>query len=168
MTSLIPPPPLPGDQVASYTLIETLGVGGNATVYRATSKNGDDVAVKILHPGKSTEEDVRRFRREFLSLQSLQHPNIVQVYEAGFHGDYPWISMELVSGMDLNSLIKKWRADKTEAHYTQIESILKGLCRFGLLFAAFNQLNTYLIILVGNLRTLKFSLDLWRVEPKDV
>ena len=128
MTSLISPPPLPGDIVASYTLIETLGVGGNATVYRAESNSGLDVALKILHPGKTTEEDVRRFRREFLSLQSLEHPNIVQVYEAGFHGDYPWISMEYVDGMDLNALIKKWKSDPTDDRNSQIEYILKGLC----------------------------------------
>ena len=72
-------PPLPGDIVQNYTIIETLGVGGNATVYRAEHPELGFVAFKVLHPGKTTIEDRKRFNREFASLQELSHPNIVKV-----------------------------------------------------------------------------------------
>ena len=128
MPSLISTPPLPGDKVGSYELIETLGVGGNATVYRARSDSGIEVALKILHPGKTTHEDVKRFQREFLSLKALNHKNIVRVYETGYKQEYPWISMELVEGKDLNALIKSWKHSKPQDKYKQLEDILKGLC----------------------------------------
>ena len=81
MSSLIQPPPLPGDTVCEYTIIDTLGIGGNATVYRAKSIQTEKIiALKILHPGKTTPEDIKRLKREFLSLQRLTHPNIVHVY----------------------------------------------------------------------------------------
>ena len=60
MSSSIQPPPLPGDIVAQYKLIETLGIGGNATVYRAQrhdDESAPEIALKILHPGKTTLED---------------------------------------------------------------------------------------------------------------
>ena len=37
------------------------------------------VAVKVLHPGKLTELDIKRFRREFQAMKALQHPNIIEV-----------------------------------------------------------------------------------------
>ena len=61
--SLFEPPPLPGDQVDSYKLLETLGIGGNATVYKATCPKHGFVAIKILHPGKTTKEDVKRMEK---------------------------------------------------------------------------------------------------------
>ena len=90
---LLEPPPLPGDTIASYELLETIGIGGNATVYKASCPKQGYVAIKILHPGKTTEEDVKRFHREYVSLQKLEHPNIVRVFDSGTHGEYPWISM---------------------------------------------------------------------------
>ncbi|MEC7987543.1 MAG: serine/threonine-protein kinase [Myxococcota bacterium] len=128
MSTLISPPPLPGDQVSHYTLIETLGVGGNATVYLSKSKEDREIALKILHPGKTTLEDKKRLHREFVSLQSLSHPNIVQVYDTGIHGDYPWLAMEFVRGPDLSALIKQWDKNPPEDRFIQIERILCALC----------------------------------------
>ena len=108
MDSPVTPPPLPGDQVGTYTLIEVLGVGGNATVYRASSECRPLIALKILHPGKIDTDDQRRFRREFLTLQKLRHDGVVQVHEFGQHGDYPWIAMEFVEGIDLVGILCKF------------------------------------------------------------
>ena len=131
MSSSILPPPLPGDIVAQYKLIETLGIGGNATVYRARHRDDDstpDIALKILHPGKTTLEDTKRFRREFLSLQAIDHPNIVHVYDSGIHDEYPWIAMELVQGPDLNQQIKQWEKSPPNDVFTHLERILKDIC----------------------------------------
>ena len=132
MSSSIQPPPLPGDIVAQYKLIETLGIGGNATVYRAQRHDDDsapEIALKILHPGKTTLEDTKRFRREFLSLQAIDHPNIVRVYDSGVQDDYPWLAMELVQGPDLNQLIKQWEKDSPNDLFTKLENILRDICR---------------------------------------
>ena len=132
MSSSILPPPLPGDIVAQYKLIETLGIGGNATVYRARrhdDESAPEIALKILHPGKTTLEDTKRFRREFLSLRAIDHPNIVRVYDSGVQDDYPWLAMELVEGPDLNQLIKQWEKESPANLFTKLEEILRDLCR---------------------------------------
>ena len=53
----------------------------------------EEVAAKVLHPGKTDDEEARRFKREFLTLRGLRHPSIVSVYEAGLAGRHPWITM---------------------------------------------------------------------------
>ena len=122
MPSFNAPPPFPGDTVASYTLGDSIGVGGNATVFKAHSPTFGQVAIKILHPGKTSEEDLRRFQREFLSLKTLEHPNIVKVLESGVHNNYPWISMELVEGSDLDSLIRSWEYPLESPNFKPFET----------------------------------------------
>ena len=129
MPSFNAPPPFPGDTVASYTLGDSIGVGGNATVFKAHSPTFGQVAIKILHPGKTSEEDLRRFQREFLSLKTLEHPNIVKVFESGVHNNYPWISMELVEGSDLDSLIRSWEYPIETPQFQIIRNILIQMCR---------------------------------------
>ena len=121
-------PPLPGDIVQNYTIIETLGVGGNATVYRAEHPELGFVAFKVLHPGKTTIEDRKRFNREFASLQELSHPNIVKVLESNVHNGYPWISMELIQGSDLDHFIMHHNGSEEE-YFEILEEIFIGLCR---------------------------------------
>jgi len=121
-------PPLPGDSVGPYRLKEVLGVGGMATVYLAMDPQDRRVAVKILHPGKAGTDDARRFRREFLTLRDLRHENVVQVYEAGVQGDYPWIAMELIEGTDLGSLVDRWTEDPPADRFARVEHMLRGVC----------------------------------------
>jgi serine/threonine protein kinase len=125
--SLFEPPPLPGDQVATYKLLETLGIGGNATVYKATCPTHGYVAIKVLHPGKTSNEDIKRFYREYVSLQKLKHPNIVQVFNSGTHGEYPWIAMELVEGPDLGEQIEIWHKENNST-FKKIKSIFIQIC----------------------------------------
>ncbi|RME53387.1 MAG: tetratricopeptide repeat protein, partial [Deltaproteobacteria bacterium] len=51
-------------------------------------------------------DKIRRFKREFLSIKKLRHPNIVEVYETGLHGNKPYFTMEFVDGVDLRSLLR--------------------------------------------------------------
>lgn len=120
-------PPLPGDRVGPYRLVATLGVGGMATVYRADGPNGP-VAVKILHQSRITAEEVKRFRREYVTLERLSHPNVVGVIDAGDERGFPWIAMELVEGMDLGTLIERWQADPPKDRFERAESIFRELC----------------------------------------
>jgi len=122
------PPPLPGDRVGPYLLGDLLGVGGMATVYRATDASGAPVALKVLHPGMASRDEARRFKREFLTLQSLSHPHIVQVVAAGEHGDYPWIALEYVDGPELGRWIEGWGSAPPSDRFPAVEAIFTGLC----------------------------------------
>ena len=92
-----------------YQIIKSIGEGGMANVYLAYDTILDrDVAVKVLRGDLAGDEKfVRRFQREALSASSLNHPNIVEVYDVGEdHGMY-YIVMEYIEGKHLKDLIKK-------------------------------------------------------------
>jgi len=92
-----------------YEIIERIGGGGMALVYRAQDiLLGRNVAVKILRQQFVHDEDfVRRFRREAQAAASLSHPNIVSVYDVGQQDDTHYIVMEYVEGRNLNDIIKE-------------------------------------------------------------
>jgi len=121
-------PPLTGDRVGQYLLGEVLGVGGMATVYAATTPDGDGFAVKVLHPGRNDDEEARRFRREFLTLRALRHPAVVAVYESGRAGAYPWIAMERIQGTDLETLIERWARNPPPGRFDLVEQIFRDIC----------------------------------------
>src|SRR5262249_24721554 len=64
-------------------------------------------AVKLFKPQVVSTSAMGRFEREYRSISGLSHPNIVEVYDFGVHGDRPWFSMELLEGTDL----RKWVAE---------------------------------------------------------
>ena len=74
-------------QLAKYEVLEEIGHGGMATVYRAHDARLDrDVAVKVLHSHlRDSEEIGARFATEAKAVAKLRHANIVEVYEAGWH-----------------------------------------------------------------------------------
>jgi eukaryotic-like serine/threonine-protein kinase len=92
-----------------YRLVELLGQGGMATIYRAHDNQLDrDVAVKLLRPEYGRDpEFLSRFRQEAQAAASLNHPNIVSVYDYGQDAAGPFIVMELVEGEDLASIIRR-------------------------------------------------------------
>jgi serine/threonine-protein kinase len=92
-----------------YRLVELLGQGGMATIYRAAdSQLGRDVAVKVLHREYGRDPDfVARFRKEAQAAASLSHPGIVGVYDFGTDDDGPYLVMELVDGEDLASVLRR-------------------------------------------------------------
>jgi serine/threonine-protein kinase len=91
-----------------YRLLERLGAGGAACVYRAEDvRLGRDVAMKVLHPGLTEDEEVvERFRREARSAASLSHPHVVAIYDHGEVGETHYIAMEYVAGRSLKSIIR--------------------------------------------------------------
>jgi WD40 repeat protein/serine/threonine protein kinase len=94
-------PTLPG-----YEVISELGRGGMGVVYRARQLGLNRiVAVKmILAVGSATLKDHARFRAEAEAAARLQHPNIVQVHDFGYHQGRPYFTMELVEGRALADL----------------------------------------------------------------
>ncbi len=92
-----------------YRLVELLGEGGMATIYRARDNQLErDVAVKVLRPEYGRDPDFfARFRQEAQSAASLNHQNVVAVYDYGTDEIGPFIVMELVDGEDLASIIRR-------------------------------------------------------------
>ncbi len=101
-----------------YELIEKIGEGGMAIVYKAKCRLLNRyVAIKILRPEFTKDEQfVENFRRESQAAAGLSHPNIVSVYDVGQEGNIHFIVMELVEGKTLSKLIEeKGRLDYKEA-----------------------------------------------------
>ena len=92
-----------------YRLIERIGSGGMADVWRARdSELGRDVALKVLHENFARDKEfVERFRREASSAAGLQHPNVVSVYDRGTYEEGYYIAMEVVEGSSLRDLINR-------------------------------------------------------------
>ncbi len=120
--------PTAGTRVGPYLLEEQVGSGGNARVFRARDAEGRAVALKVLHPGRATAEDLKRFQREFASLQRLDHPNVIKVFEAGETSGHAWLAMEFVDGCDLGGLVEAWTASEPADRWVRVERILRGLC----------------------------------------
>ena len=92
-----------------YQIIRLIGEGGMANVYLAHDTILDrDVAVKILRGDLAGDEKfVKKFQREAISASSLNHPNIVELYDVGEDNGEYFIVMEYVEGKTLKSLVKK-------------------------------------------------------------
>lgn len=92
-----------------YELLEHIGGGGMADVYRANDRLLErPVAVKILHEQFSNDEEfVAKFHREAQGAARLSHPNIVNIYDVGQQEKNHYIIMEYVPGMTLKDKIKE-------------------------------------------------------------
>lgn len=91
-----------------YLIQDPIGRGGLATIYRSTDTHTNQVvAIKVLRECYSTDQKfVTRFQREAETMQSLHHPNIVQVYDFGQTDGKYFIVMELVEGTDLRRYLR--------------------------------------------------------------
>ncbi len=92
-----------------YEIIENVGNGGMATVYKAKDHILNRfVAVKILRDEFTTDNEfIKRFRSEAQAVASLTNPNIVAVYDVGNEGNLYYIVMELVQGKTLKEVIQE-------------------------------------------------------------
>jgi len=93
-------------QIGRYRIIRLLAEGGMGCVLEAEQDQPRrTVALKVIRPGLTSPEMLRRFEREWQTLGRLQHPGIAQVYEAGSAdtglGVQPYIAMEFVRGATL-------------------------------------------------------------------
>ncbi|MBL8626737.1 MAG: serine/threonine protein kinase [Myxococcales bacterium] len=121
----------PGSQLGRYQLIDELGSGGMATVYRARDRElRREVAVKVLFPHLAKKAELtRRFQREARAAAGLEHPNILRVYDVGADGA-PHIVMELVRGQSLRE-----RAEAEGALLAELVAAI-GACLCGALAVA--------------------------------
>ena len=99
-----------GKTLGKYRIIENLGSGGTAEVYKAYQPGLDrHVAIKVLHPFLADEKDfLTRFQREARVVATLRHPNIVQVYDFDFDAEDNayYMVMECVDGPSLKTRLQ--------------------------------------------------------------
>ena len=100
------------DWLPGYELLSVVGTGGFGTIYKARQLQLDRVvALKVVQAnGDLNPAVVGRFEAEALTHGKLHHPNIVEVYDSGRHGNRMFIAMELLEGEDLGQRIQQDRA----------------------------------------------------------
>jgi serine/threonine-protein kinase len=98
-----------GEKIGSYEIIEKLGQGGMATVYKAYQPTLDRyVAVKVLHPALKEDGNFRdRFEREAKLVARLRHQNIMAVYDYNTEGENPYLVMDFIEGDTLKARLKE-------------------------------------------------------------
>lgn len=95
--------------ITGFDVIEKLGVGGMATVWKARQKSLDRiVAIKVLSEHFATDaSDIQRFQTEAQSAAKLKHPGIIQVYDASFESGQYYFIMEYVAGYTVGDWLRR-------------------------------------------------------------
>ena len=98
-------------------MIREIGRGGFGVVFRAFDRRLErDIAIKRLSRPVDPDSEPRvRFEREARILASLDHPNIVPIFDADFDDDYPYIAMKLVDGHSLSVGLTDGPLEEAEA-----------------------------------------------------
>ena len=113
-----------GTRIGDYSIVALLGRGGFADVYRARGKNGEVVAIKVLH--KLDDKSRARFVRESEILSQIRHRNIPRLLSFGSCGDRPYMVTELLTDCELPST-----DHKIAKFLKQIMSAVEELHRHG-------------------------------------
>ena len=107
----------PGTTVGPFQIVGVLGRGGMATVYEAYEERLERaIALKVLPPEfLHAGTFARRFEKEAKVVAKLEHPNIVPIYASGISDGIPWMSMRLLGGGNMGTLLRKRRPDADHA-----------------------------------------------------
>ena len=100
-----------GSRLGPYEIVSPLGAGGMGEVYRARDPRiGRDVAIKVLPTALANDADrLRRFEQEARATGTLNHPNLLVIFDFGSHDQNPFIVSELLEGGTLRDVLKAGR-----------------------------------------------------------
>jgi hypothetical protein len=124
------PPASPVGQIGKYEVLELLGRGAMGAVLLARDPVLErEVALKVMLPQIAADPDQKlRFEREARAVARLTHPNVVTIYDLGYHTDgSPYIAMELLRGEDLMQAIARGAVQGRERKLGIILQVLDGL-----------------------------------------
>ena len=99
----------PGTRLGPYEVLDKLGAGGMGVVYKGRDPRlGREVAIKVLAPSFAADQDrLRRFEQEARAAGSLNHPNVLTVFDVGTHDSGPYLVTELLEGETLRSQLAR-------------------------------------------------------------
>ncbi|MBN1953875.1 MAG: tetratricopeptide repeat protein [Anaerolineae bacterium] len=119
-----------GATLGKYQLVERLGRGGMAEVYRAYQLGLDrHVAVKVMHGYLADDEQfVSRFRREAKAVAALHHPHIVQVFDFDTQDDVYYMVMEYITGETLKARLRELAESGERLPLDEVVRIFCALC----------------------------------------
>ncbi|HEV7388570.1 MAG TPA: protein kinase [Gemmatimonadaceae bacterium] len=115
--------------IGKYRILELVGEGAMGVVYRAHDPVLErTVAIKVMNESIARQEDLRkRFLREAQAAGSLQHPNVVTVYDLGEADGHLFIAMEFVPGVDLERMIELGEPLSLQSRLDIAIDVLTGL-----------------------------------------
>jgi serine/threonine-protein kinase len=115
--------------IGKYHILELVGEGAMGVVYKAKDSVLDrTVAVKVMNDAIARHEELRaRFLREAQAAASLQHPNVVSIYDLGEVGGHLYIAMEFVQGADLETLMQQRQPLSLQEKLDIVIDVLTGL-----------------------------------------
>src|SRR5579864_896958 len=118
-----------GTTLGNYRVLDTLGQGGMAKVYKAHQETlGRDVAIKVLPPWYAADRSfVERFNLEARLVARLSHPNIVTVHDANEQNGHLYIVMQLVDGGTLKHRLDKLQRERRIMELTEVVAIFSQL-----------------------------------------
>jgi serine/threonine-protein kinase len=115
--------------IGKYRILELVGEGAMGVVYKAVDSVLDrTVAIKVMNDAIARHEELRqRFLREAQAAASLQHPNVVSIYDLGEVDGHLFIAMEFVQGADLETLMKSGQPLTLPEKLDIVIDVLTGL-----------------------------------------
>ncbi|MBX3268794.1 MAG: serine/threonine protein kinase [Sandaracinaceae bacterium] len=142
-----------------YRLERLLGEGGMGRVFVANNERLDKrVALKVLSEAAATSPDAAaRFTREAIAASRVNHPGIVEIYDADVHEGQPWIAMELLAGESLGERLERGPLSVEEALAVAIEalSVLELVHRAGIVHRDLKPDNLFLHVQGDGRRVVK-------------
>ena len=116
-------------KIGKYEIVAELGQGGMGVVYKARDPFiGRMVALKTITPELVSDPEIlKRFYREAQSAGTLQHPNIVTIYDLGEADGRPYIAMEFVEGESLQNIINRRARIPLAAKLKLVQQFCEGL-----------------------------------------
>jgi predicted Ser/Thr protein kinase/tetratricopeptide (TPR) repeat protein len=138
------------ERIGKYDVVSCLGKGAMGVVYLARDPFLErDVALKVMLPQISDDpEQKHRFEREARAVARMMHPNVVTIFDLGYHSDgSPYIAMELLRGQDLMQALRDGPPLSLERKLSIIVQVLEGVGhahRAGIVHRDIKPANTFL------------------------